>query len=466
MVLDNDNTANDEELARALSARFAAEAAGAFDATTTTHYSAAAAQRREQEAKDAAYAASLARQDSALAATVSTRGSLSTVPDEPPVVMAVPEPPEAAPSSRVLEEELRAAEAFGMSLSGYDDPEEAERKRAQEASDAEYAARLAEHESSNMATAAVVEGARLDETEMRRRKRRGWIGKGLSLLVAMAAGFLLFMFLRRSVPALDNFDPADWFGGDWESGFHNSGSKGRNNVWYSPPATKDFSGLQLTVYNNLDDKWQDLFEIVMEDWDAGRSGCGLLSHRRNERSVVSHNWRCSSCVQWGLRPNHLAGVKRVANLQWLHHLLRRQVERSYVACHEVGHGLGLGHTDEAMYNSDLGECMDYTVRPENNKRPGTANFELLERMYGNVDGTSDREELQEGGFNRVRRRRRASIEDPSSANRNWTWTKSGAWSTSRLVRSTTSETSAMASRCGERFYWSDSNLDKPTITFQ
>ena len=76
-----------------------------------------------------------------------------------------------------------------MSLSGYDDPEEAERKRAQEASDAEYAARLAEHESSNMATAAVVEGARLDETEVRRRKRRGWIGKGLSLLVAMAAGW-------------------------------------------------------------------------------------------------------------------------------------------------------------------------------------------------------------------------------------------------------------------------------------
>ena len=57
------------------------------------------------------------------------------------------------------------------------------------------------------------------------------------------------------------------------------------------------------------------------------------------------------------------------------------------------HGLGLGHTDEAMYNSDTGECMDYTIRPENNQHPGRVNFEALEGMYGNVNGSSVREDF-------------------------------------------------------------------------
>lgn len=55
--------------------------------------------------------------------------------------------------------------------------------------------------------------------------------------------------------------------------------------------------------------------------------------------------------------------------------------------------LGLGHTDESVYNLDLGECMDYTARPEKNKDPGPTNFADLESMYGKVDGTSNREDF-------------------------------------------------------------------------
>jgi hypothetical protein len=59
-----------------------------------------------------------------------------------------------------------------------------------------------------------------------------------------------------------------------------------------------------------------------------------------------------------------------------------KAQKQYTMCHEIGHGFGLPHTDENFYNSDLGECMDYTSNPENNQQPGRANFEFLKALYG------------------------------------------------------------------------------------
>ena len=46
--------------------------------------------------------------------------------------------------------------------------------------------------------------------------------------------------------------------------------------------------------------------------------------------------------------------------------------------------MGLGHFDENFYNKDLGNCMDYTERPENNMHPDESNFLVLEELYGTV----------------------------------------------------------------------------------
>ncbi len=47
--------------------------------------------------------------------------------------------------------------------------------------------------------------------------------------------------------------------------------------------------------------------------------------------------------------------------------------------------MGLGHSDENFYNKDLGNCMDYTEKPENNMHPDESNFLVLEELYGNVN---------------------------------------------------------------------------------
>jgi hypothetical protein len=65
-----------------------------------------------------------------------------------------------------------------------------------------------------------------------------------------------------------------------------------------------------------------------------------------------------------------------------------RAQKQYTMCHEIGHGFGLPHTDENFYNADSGECMDYTSNPQNNIKPGSANFEFLAALYGTIPNSN------------------------------------------------------------------------------
>eukprot|EP00588_Corethron_pennatum_P027045 CAMPEP_0194330114 /NCGR_PEP_ID=MMETSP0171-20130528/50629_1 /TAXON_ID=218684 /ORGANISM="Corethron pennatum, Strain L29A3" /LENGTH=365 /DNA_ID=CAMNT_0039091073 /DNA_START=607 /DNA_END=1701 /DNA_ORIENTATION=- len=60
-------------------------------------------------------------------------------------------------------------------------------------------------------------------------------------------------------------------------------------------------------------------------------------------------------------------------------------ERRYTMCHEMGHGLGLGHADTNFFNADLNTCMDYTNHPQNNLKPNEGDFAKLGKLYGGKD---------------------------------------------------------------------------------
>ena len=47
----------------------------------------------------------------------------------------------------------------------------------------------------------------------------------------------------------------------------------------------------------------------------------------------------------------------------------------------LSHGFGLPHTDENPYNSNLGNCLDYTDNPDENLLPGAVNYNKLAGMY-------------------------------------------------------------------------------------
>ncbi len=70
--------------------------------------------------------------------------------------------------------------------------------------------------------------------------------------------------------------------------------------------------------------------------------------------------------------------------------------RSMVTCQEIGHTLGLDHTNTAYTDVNTGSCMDYTNDPAGTKgtngtlantKPNSVDFRALAGIYGHVDSS-------------------------------------------------------------------------------
>ena len=216
-------------------------------------------------------------------------------------------------------------------------------------------------------------------------------------IIVICIAFILYGILFSGKGA-DPLDPASWLPGYPESD-PSLGSVGDNNLW-KPLSTQDpNTGLSLQVLNNLQagSDWHDYLKSSIYEWDSGTPDAVTLKIRsmtqdpecravRRSMKVCNANygptdWRGVNQIL--LQDEYIITSLAKMNDYYLEGTNRAQ--KQYTMCHELGHGLGLGHTDENFHNKDLGNCMDYTERPENNMHPDTLNFEALEQMYGNVN---------------------------------------------------------------------------------
>lgn len=150
----------------------------------------------------------------------------------------------------------------------------------------------------------------------------------------------------------------------------------------------------------LEEQWQVIYALTVADWDFGNPDAVTL-----HSEAIDHEFECSPVsgkvkvcngdygeTKWRGIINEAVLDKNgfiTASAAKMDEFYLEHDEtgaRQYTLCHELGHALGLPHTDEDFENEDLGNCMDYTNNYDANKHPDDTNYEYLVDLYGATRG--------------------------------------------------------------------------------
>jgi len=229
---------------------------------------------------------------------------------------------------------------------------------------------------------------------------------------------------------IEKIDGIDWpdFGFKFDDVFSFDGPNprplGRGNetlTGWAPPTLESGEPLRLKIANALTSDWDEYFTMAIEDWEGAARVDGDADVLSLQTERLEADPACTpiegvmkvcnndyGATGWeGINECLIMGdfiISSVAKMNeyYLHPdkfmgLLQGstatiQDKRRYTMCHEIGHGFGLSHQDETFSNADLNTCMDYSSRPQNNLRPNPADYQALNRLYGDGEGGAPEEE--------------------------------------------------------------------------
>ena len=306
-------------------------------------------------------------------------------------IVAVPVPPtnpSASARSSVAADEALARKLQNEMLR----EQEAVRAMEQQFKDEEMARSLAAAEAARMTSLGLSPNDMIDSTDGRRgRSSRGGGGfcntvhRMIScIIMAGCVGVVLFVVFgivyRSAGGDVEALPP--WFRDAWDTqtGWEGDYGQGANASDFQRwKIGKNKKGLKLTLINGLSENWHDHFYQAIEDWnEAGALDLSTVMDNEGPPCEKHTRGMVKTCngdygnTDWtGLNELLFENgwiVSSVAMMNENYLRNARDVERQYVMCHELGHAWGLPHRDEIVGNRDLGTCLDYTLKPQNNMR--------------------------------------------------------------------------------------------------
>ncbi len=184
-----------------------------------------------------------------------------------------------------------------------------------------------------------------------------------------------------------------------------------NHAWGNYHWARTSNPFNLKLGDNVSSTWDGNLSVASSDWTASsKLNTSIVTGGAKPRNCRPTSGRVEVCNStygntgwlgiaqiWVTGGVHITqGVVKLNDTYHNNAPYNTNAYRQFVMCQEIGHTLGLDHTDETFDNANQGTCMDYTNDPDggaggassndpSNEHPNAHDYEQLDTIYAHTD---------------------------------------------------------------------------------